>query len=168
MTRLYFAYGSNMHPLRLAERAPSSRLVGVARLPDHALRFHKRSTDGSAKCDVVAEPGGVVHGALFELDERDLGALAAAEPGYDPFDARVLAGAVTRTALAYRARPDRLAPDLVPYRWYRDLVLLGARSHGLPGDYVATLERVTVAEDPDDGRAATMDALCRRLRTSLR
>ena len=166
MNRLYFAYGSNLHPLRLAERAPSSRPIGVARLLDHALRFRKRSVDGSAKCDVVPEAGSVVHGALFEIAERDVASVTAAEAGYEPFDARVLAGSEVRVALTYRARPDHIAADLAPYRWYRDLVLLGARYHGLPADCLTALARVVVAEDPDANRAAAMDRLCQRLRRS--
>ena len=37
---LYFAYGSNMCAGRLVRRVPSAREVGVARLSNHALRFH--------------------------------------------------------------------------------------------------------------------------------
>ena len=163
MNRLYFAYGSNLHPLRLAERVPSSRLVGTTILPAHALRFHKRSRDGSAKCDVVPDPGAVVHGALFELEARDDAMLAAAEEGYERVAIQVDTPGGAREAFTFRARPERIAADLVPYRWYRELVVIGARYHRFPSGYVARLERVTVTDDPDAGRAAAMVALCRRL-----
>ena len=51
---LYFAYGSNLHPTRLGDRAPSVELVGTAVLEGHALRFHKRGADGSGKCNALA------------------------------------------------------------------------------------------------------------------
>jgi len=167
VNRLYFAYGSNLHPLRLAERAPSSTLVGTTVLPAHALRFHKRSVDGSAKCDVVPDPAAVVYGALFELDARGFDALSLAEEGYERVALEVRAAGEPREAFTFRARPDRIAPGLTPYRWYRELVMIGARFHAFPDDYVATLERVAVAHDPDPARAAAMDALGRRLRESL-
>ena len=80
---LYFAYGSNLHPLRLRARVPSSRLVGRAKLRGHALRCHKKSLfDGSGKCD--AYPTGreddCVLGAVFTLD-------AAERPVLDGFGA---------------------------------------------------------------------------------
>jgi len=164
--RLYFAYGSNLHPLRLVERAPSARFVGVARLAEHALRFHKRGAGPSAKCDVVPEPGGMVYGAVFRLDECDLARLDAAEQGYDRVAVRVSVDAGALDAFTYRARPERVAPELPPYRWYRDLVVLGARHHGLPADYVAALGAIAVQDDPDGARAAAMDALLARLRES--
>jgi hypothetical protein len=48
---VYFAYGSNMSTARLRERMPSCKPLGTATLPGHALRFHKRSTDKSGKCN---------------------------------------------------------------------------------------------------------------------
>jgi hypothetical protein len=50
----YFAYGSNMETARLRERMPSAKPLGVAKLSGHELRFHKRSKDGSGKCNAFA------------------------------------------------------------------------------------------------------------------
>ena len=36
-------------------------------LKDHGLRFHKKSTDGSGKCDIIEIRGETVHGVLFEM-----------------------------------------------------------------------------------------------------
>ena len=49
-----FAYGSNMPSARLRGRCPSARAIGIAELRGHELRWHKRSKDGSGKCDIVA------------------------------------------------------------------------------------------------------------------
>ena len=51
---VYFAYGSNMSTARLRKRMPSCKPIGIATLPGHALRFHKRSTDKSGKCNAFA------------------------------------------------------------------------------------------------------------------
>lgn len=48
---VYFAYGSNTSTARLRERMPSCKPLGIATLPGHALRFHKRSTDKSGRCN---------------------------------------------------------------------------------------------------------------------
>ena len=165
MTHLYFAYGSNLHPARLFERAPSSELVGVAALDGHALHFHKRADDTSGKCDVVVEPAATVYGALFRLAEADLGGLDAAESGYERALVRVraLPRGETAEAWVYRARPDRVVAALRPFGWYRDLVVAGARFHGLPAAYVAAMEAVPVRDDPDLLRGRAMAALLARL-----
>lgn len=54
---VYFAYGSNMSTVRLRERMPSCKPLGIATLPGHALRFRKRSTDKFGKCNAFASEG---------------------------------------------------------------------------------------------------------------
>jgi hypothetical protein len=162
----YFAYGSNMHPSWLRERAPSSEPAGMAVLDAHALRFHKRSADGSAKCDIMPADGGRVYGVVFRVHPNDLARLDAAERGYDRATVHVFDGTGDLTAFTYRARPDRVVAGLKPFHWYRDLIVLGARHHGLPADYVAAIEAVPARDDPDAVRAAAMEALLARLRES--
>jgi gamma-glutamylcyclotransferase len=66
----YFAYGSNLHPLRLIERVPSESWVGVIELTKHRLMFHKHSTDGSSKCNLVptGSEADLIYGAIYEID----------------------------------------------------------------------------------------------------
>jgi hypothetical protein len=72
-TILYFAYGSNMSTPRLRYRVPGCRFAFVARLPNYKLCFHKRSKDGSAKCNAfrTAEPTDVVIGAVYEIPTNE-------------------------------------------------------------------------------------------------
>lgn len=44
------------------------------------------------------------------------------------------------------------SPRLKPYSWYLRFVVEGAKQHGLPEEYVATLEAVRAIEDPDKER----------------
>jgi hypothetical protein len=138
----------------------------VAVLAGHALRFHKRGADGSAKCDVVPDDGSRVYGVAFRVHPNDLATLDAAEQGYDRGTLHVSGAAGDLTVFTYRACADRIVPGLEPYRWYRDLVALGARHHGLPADYVAAIEAVVERDDPDRARAAAMALLLERLRSS--
>ena len=64
----YFAYGSNLHPMRLMERVPSAELVGVAKHPNHVLTFHKKSNDGSSKCNMFNSGSGLIFGAIYKLN----------------------------------------------------------------------------------------------------
>lgn len=160
---LYFAYGSNLHPLRLrsADRAPSARLVGVGRLRGFTLRFHKRSfVDGTGKANIV-EAGSLdlVWGALYRLGEDDQRRLDRTEGlgvGYDrrAVDVEVGAGpaAGRRRACAYVARPDAVDDALRPLCWYRDLVLAGAEFHRFPANVLERLRRLEVLRDADGER----------------
>jgi len=52
-TLYYFAYGSNLHPLRLQARLSSAQLIGTTILPGYALKFHKLGHCLSGKCNIV-------------------------------------------------------------------------------------------------------------------
>lgn len=152
----YFAYGSNMFTARLARRVPRARPLGPARLRGHVLRFHKQGTDGSGKCNVVAtgRREDVVHGVVFDIDERRLPRLHAAEgPGYEFLQTYVETDDGELEAAIYRARPAWLDDALAPYTWYQRFVVAGAREHGLPDDYVINLENVFARTDPNKWRA---------------
>jgi gamma-glutamylcyclotransferase len=137
-----FAYGSNMLARRLQERAPSARPIGTGLLRGHALRWHKVGRDLSGKCDILStgDPGDVVHGVLYELSLGDKPALDAAEglgAGYEEkeVDIQTPTG-VVRAHVYYATHID---PAVVPYTWYKALVVAGAQQHALPAEYISKL-----------------------------
>lgn len=155
----YFAYGSNMLTARLRARVPSADPVGVAQLSGHSLRWHKRSVDGSGKCDAfrTGDEEDVVHGVLFEISAAEKPALDAAEGagnGYESRTVSVTCEGSAEQAMTYVARSSFVNPALTPYDWYRDLVVAGAREHGLPDRYAASLAEQIARADPDPDRAA--------------
>ena len=155
---LYFAYGSNLHPARLAARAPSARLIGTGYWSGHRLAFHKIGQDGSAKCDapVAPQPTDRVHGAIYELADADLGRLDRIEgvgTGYDRALVTLDGDMGPLTANAYLARQGWVDPGLKPFDWYRLLVLAGAEHHSFPDSYLAAITAVSAIPDPDRGRA---------------
>lgn len=171
----YFAYGSNMCTARLARRVPSVRPVGAATLAGHTLAWHLRGNDDSGKCNVVASRSDtdVVHGVVFELDADRLEALHAAEgPAYAFLELPVtLANSgedETVSAAIYRGHAEWLDDTLVPYDWYRDFVVTGARAHGLPDDWIAWLANASVNADPDIGRAADNRRILTEVPTNVR
>jgi gamma-glutamylcyclotransferase len=153
---LYFSYGSNMSTARLRERAPSVRVVTVAWLEKHKLAFHKRSKDGSGKCDAAytGDTNDIVYGVVFEisaLEKQGLDTKEGLGNGYEQKDVSIVAdnGEMFTAATYYATNTD---PSLRPYEWYKEHVLLGAREHGLPADYIASIEVVSPIPDPDRQR----------------
>jgi cation transport regulator ChaC len=143
-----FAYGSNMDPERMLARVPGAVSRGRARLAGHRLVFNKRGRDGSAKANLAAEADAEVWGVVWEIAVADLAVLDPHEGGYARSRARVEASDGARVEVELYVS-DRLIEDPVPYDWYLEHVLRGARAHGLPGEYVARLEAVASRPDTD-------------------
>ena len=157
---LYFAYGSNLLPRRLRERTPSAVAHGIGLLRGHRLCWHMASRDGSGKCDVVVDDRSTVHGVLWRIDLAEKPLLDAAESlgvGYAEKRVQVAVGAATVEAWTYTAL--RVDPALRPYAWYRDIVVAGARHHGLAHDHVAWLAATAAVDDTDAARVARHRAL---------
>jgi len=165
MTLLYFAYGSNMHTGRLRARVHSAVPLGVARLPEHGLLFHKRGADGSGKANIVPVPAIEVWGVIYSVSVAHAAVLDAIEgPGYARTELQVCrpVSGENVSAFSYRARAGAIADDLQPFNWYLDFLLHGAAHHGLPAHYVAQLQRVAAIADSDAERARRENALlCR-------
>lgn len=164
----YLAYGSNLHPLRLAVRVPSARVVGVVEMPGYLLAFHKRSVDGSGKCLIYTEQGehNKMYGVLYEFDAREKGHLDALEgrgKGYCEQLVQFPLNGKTYTPYIYVAQSTHIDPALVPYHWYKHLVLAGARYHDLPAEYIAAIEATPSKPDPDATRTQDNEHLLRRM-----
>jgi hypothetical protein len=152
---IYFAYGSNMSTPRLRERVPSATPLGAAQVRGWKLRFNKRSVDGSGKCTLEQNGGELVHGVLFEIDAGERLALDRAEgPGYSNRELLVASNGSKLSSFSYVAKENWLDGAIRPYTWYIDLVVAGAREHGLPETYVGEILAVEVVPDPDPLRAA--------------
>lgn len=148
---LYFAYGSNMSTARLRKRVPQAEPQESAVLRDRELRWHKRSKDGSAKCDAAAAPGAEVHGVLFRIPSVSLPALDTAEGcgyGYERERVVVETKGGPQEALTYLA--TRLDPSLPVYECYKTHVVRGAEEHHLPEDYRRILEAVSARPCPPE------------------
>ena len=154
---LYFAYGSNMSHRRLRARVPSAEFISLAYLERHALRFHKRGRDGSAKCDAyhTGESNDLVIGVVFRIDPGQRQHLDAAEGlgnGYETKPVSLLTP--ERTLLeAFTYYATMIDTQLRPFSWYREHVLWGCRENALPPDYIGRIETISCIEDSDAGRA---------------
>jgi gamma-glutamylcyclotransferase len=173
MSLPYLAYGSNLHPVRIAERVPSSRLIGVTRLDGYSVTFVKRSRDGSAKCNLVLtgdqRPG--AYAAVYEIADAERCLLDRAEglgSGYEETRVAVHVNGARFVAFAYVADRRYVASDLLPYDWYKALVVEGARYHRFPRGYLSYLGETDCRPDPDRRRSLLNETLLTRMRGCVR
>lgn len=150
-TYQYAAYGSNLHPFRLIQRVPSAKLIGAGAVSGFDLRFHKKSIDGSGKCDIVEAPG-EIHVAVYEISLEEKPLLDKTEGlgiGYDEAEIQVPNMGDCWTYIAAKSHVD---PALAPYSWYKEMVLLGCEFNGFPSDYTQYVRDVAAIRDQDSER----------------
>lgn len=137
----YFAYGSNMDPVQMAERCPGSVALGPARLPGHRLVFVWDSPGwGGGVGHVEPSPGDEVWGVLWDATPQD-------EDTLDHYEG-VLAGVYAKATVTVDHRGEPVEAMLYlaanrhpkpPSARYMKVLLRGATRHGLPKEYVARL-----------------------------
>jgi hypothetical protein len=150
---IYFAYGADLNPSRMAQNAPGHRSLGVARLKDWWIAFPRYSpTERSAIIGLVRQPGAVVWGALYELPDSDIPILDSIF-GFDPNGPPRLNEHVRCDVEVERyGRPHPVVADTYvvvpdnegsqPTASYMAMLLDGARYHGLPRAYLGALHAV--------------------------
>jgi hypothetical protein len=154
---LYFAYGSNMLTMRLQGRVSSSTKVLNASLHGYSIAFHKRSIDGSAKCNILPKFNSVVYGVVFDIEINEKPELDRAEGlGTGYMQERVTVKDKNEHIMkpfTYITLESNIDDSLNPYKWYKTLVVEGAIEHGLPLNYIKKIQEVKAVSDPDRTRA---------------
>ena len=150
----YFAYGSNMHPLRLGERGPSCCVRGVAELPAWRLCFNKRGADDSAKCNIIrsGDRSDYVLGVVYDMAAGEKPVLDRVEGGYHTVTVSVMMEGERLDVFTYLADRDMVDDARRPFDWYLDMVLCGAAHHHLPEGYVGHIAGHDVIADMDPAR----------------
>jgi len=154
---LIFCYGSNMLAGRLKHRIASARKIGVAKLYKHVLKFHKVGMDSSGKSDIhyTGNRKDYAWGVVVEIDPAEKQILDEYEDygkGYSDKIVEVeLDTGVRIKVLTYFALKTK--PDLKPYDWYKDFVVVGAIENRLPGGYIQYLQEVQSMQDSDYQRS---------------
>jgi len=148
---LYFAYGSNLHPEWLRSRTPSAEILNTETLQKWKLHFHKCGLDSSAKCNIVKTDSvdDSVHGVIYQFNSDEKEKLDEAEYGYSP--ERMQIGEY-ENVLVYLNRNDRSSDNLLPYTWYKDIVIAGAQYHNFPEEYIEFVKSFKATIDPDQER----------------
>jgi gamma-glutamylcyclotransferase (GGCT)/AIG2-like uncharacterized protein YtfP len=156
----YFAYGSNLHPLRLQRRIPSAQLLGTATISGYKLSFAKRGQDASGKGHIKPASHGEVFGAVYQLDSEHKTNLDHFEgPGYGRTSFEVSVNRQAYSCFAYVGLPTHLDESLQPFHWYKSLIMLGAEFHGFPASYIRNIQQTPSIADSDPHRSRLNERL---------
>jgi phage replication-related protein YjqB (UPF0714/DUF867 family) len=135
-THIYFAYGSNLCPERMAERCPSATDPRPAVLDDHDWLINER---GVATLDPFI--GSTVHGVLWTLTDHDLMSLDRAEGVPDRYRrARLTVRTAQGPSTPWVYIDHRVQPG-IPREGYLDRIINGALHHDLPHQWIEFLRR---------------------------
>lgn len=141
---LYFAYGSNLDIEQMRQRCPSSRVVGIGRLPAHRLAFSRYSDSrGCGVADIVPDEGQEVWGLLYEISDEDLKGSLDRYEGFPHCYTRLLLQVETLSvgdpdAWVYSVveKDDHVEPD----SYYLDIICSAAASLGFPQEYRSMID----------------------------
>lgn len=143
----YFAYGSNLHHAQLIARcngrlSESDEPPRMVRLPNYRLVFNMNGGDGEVYANIVS-PGDGVLGVIYRCDAAAFERLDVYETGYDRIDMLVVdEQGRSLPAIAYVAQGANVTAARQPHAAYLQIILNGAREHGLPAEYVRQIKAI--------------------------
>lgn len=134
----YFAYGSNMYMPRIQRWAKSARHILSMEIPGFVMKFNKLGEDGSAKCNIVhtGKDEDTVAGVVFEMTATDVAMLDEVERGYEMVELPLNLPSGPVRLLLHVATGENTAEGLLPFSWYKNYVLEGAKMFQLPQAYI--------------------------------
>ena len=106
----------------------------------------------SGKCNIVCGGNGI-HIAIYDISTDDriiLNEIEGVGSGYAEISLLV---PEIGECMSYTADHSFIDNKLVAYDWYKELVLIGARAHEFPVNYIDRIEAVATCEDPDQLRS---------------
>jgi len=128
----YFAYGSNMDKERMNKRGIAFSVRCAAHLSGYRLKFNKVAKDNpqEGKANIVIGDGGLVEGALYDINATSLPTLDNCErypKHYLHIPIKVLLPSDGKEvcAITYIANPDKIRSGLKPCREYLKHLLAG-------------------------------------------
>lgn len=153
----YFAYGSNMCERRICSRVRSSHFISLGHIKKYILKFNKLSNDGSGKCNICYTGGesDKVFGVIYEMEDSERALLDHVEglgKGYQVMNSDVITADGAVNAFLYIADLTAVNNHVLPYHWYKKLVVAGARQHDLPVEYIDYLNAMAAIDDPNKER----------------
>lgn len=153
-----FAYGSNMYSKRLYKRVKSAKYIDKGFVNKHKIAFHKKSKDGSSKADCfyTGKTKDKTWGVIFEINPADRAELDKYEglgEGYDLKTVNVHCENRTLRADAYITNNNYIVSDLLPYDWYVNTVITGAKEYCLPQYYIDDLKKIKTVVDENEERS---------------
>lgn len=142
---IHFAYGSNLQVKFLHTILPSARYLMRGFIPNYEVRFNFWSkTQRAGISNIIAAPGKMVHGALFDVAESELRELDVKEGYYIGDYERKTFIAMGEDGKWHDAELYQVIDPQGPFkpsRSYVEGMLEGARELKLDSDYIKILEK---------------------------
>lgn len=144
--RWYFAYGSNLSKQRMQNRTGPLGASHVMRLDGYRLAFNNTDMDGAELyANIVPSAGAVTWGAAYWCSPQAMAALDQYEGVADGCYRREWIEIETTDgqrlqAEVYVGGERFTVAEGRPSDWYLDIILLGAKEHGLPDVYIRGIE----------------------------
>lgn len=142
----HFAYGSNLNLDFLLQYVPSAEYVMKAYLPNFEVqfRFWSKKRQGGIS-SIIEKPGGMVHGVIYECDEEDMKKMDILESVNQGLYKRETFKVLGEDQNWYDADLYRVVKPLGPFtpaHSYVELMLSGAKAHGLDREYIRFIENI--------------------------
>jgi gamma-glutamylcyclotransferase len=151
--RWYFAYGSNLSTHRMQNRTGPILASRVARLKDYRLAFNNTDTAGVERyANIVPSAGALTWGVAYWCSPQAMAALDQYECVEEECYSREWVEVETLDGERLQAEVyvggERFSVEEGrPNDWYLDIILLGAKEHGLPEDYIREIESLAKRSD---------------------
>ncbi|KKU03220.1 MAG: hypothetical protein UX99_C0003G0059 [Candidatus Amesbacteria bacterium GW2011_GWB1_47_26] len=129
-------------------RVGNFKIIGKATLNGFALKFNKKSVDGSGKANIEIAKNSIVEGVVFELTEDKFELLDCFEKGYHrskPINT-LIDGKVTEV-VTYLADSNRINNNLLPTVCYLNIIIEAAEMIGLSNSYQKNLKSFRAKKD---------------------
>jgi len=143
---LYFSYGSFIDSETLKRHCPKAQYVGKAILPNWEVQFNFLSrTYKGGVTGIEPAVAKLVRGVLYDVSNEELQHLDSIEGVPEGIYYRQTIYVVDESgkpmkAVTYRTTNPR--GPFKPMRKYLDLMIKGAKEHGLEQDYIQQLEAI--------------------------
>jgi gamma-glutamylcyclotransferase (GGCT)/AIG2-like uncharacterized protein YtfP len=142
----HFGYGSNLNIQFLRKYVPSAEFFMRGYLPNYEVQFRfwsKRRNGGIST--IIESPGKLVHGVIYEVNEEEMGELDILESVPQGLYRREKFLVLGEDKQWHEADLYRVAKPLGPFtpsRGYVELMLAGAKKHGLDPEYIKIIEEI--------------------------
>jgi len=142
----HFGYGSNMSEAYMKQYTPSLKYVMNAQLPNFEIQFRKYSDNMKGGISsIIDKPGGMVYGVIYEIPRAEMEALDILEDvplGIYSRETFKVLGSDGKWHDGDLYRVVEPKGPFTPAAAYLDLMITGAKEHGINATWIAKLERM--------------------------
>lgn len=160
---LYGAYGSNVNEHVMRRRCPGAIFVRTDVLRGYTLAFNVRSSDNSAKANIVESRHSQIPIIVYKIPFNELDHLDCLEGTYTNTYKKISfipdqnnrlvfnEDNITNDDMVFVYISTTHTDNIIPYSWYVDTIQTALQAHQLPCTHINT---TNVTQDPDLERHA--------------